>query len=229
MGERVEREVQRRLREQQKIRKLLKPHPTLAVDGHESISSFDNPTFILGQSPIKRDILIRASLPLQHRNFGPELSLPYQHGRHTKDNASLPAHWCESSIFACCHITQHILTCPPWPSSSFLPSSPSLTSPFLTLTLTLDSRTLPLTLPKFHQKYETRGIPVPTPGPNDLLIKTGAAGFCHTDYQVWEGVYKSPLPITGSHEPVGTIVALGKDVDGGSWKVGMRVGVLLFR
>ncbi|KAF2652209.1 alcohol dehydrogenase GroES-like domain-containing protein [Lophiostoma macrostomum CBS 122681] len=79
----------------------------------------------------------------------------------------------------------------------------------------------------FHQKYEIRDIPVPIPGPNDLLIKTGAAGFCHTDYQVWEGVYESPLPMTGSHEPVGTVVAIGSSVKG--WRVGQRVGVLLFR
>jgi NADPH:quinone reductase-like Zn-dependent oxidoreductase len=61
-----------------------------------------------------------------------------------------------------------------------------------------------------------------------VLIKTGAAGFCHTDYQVWEGVYKSPLPIAGSHEPVGTIVAVGSEAQS-KWKVGQRVGVLLFR
>lgn len=71
-------------------------------------------------------------------------------------------------------------------------------------------------------------MPVPTPGDNDVLIKTAAAGFCHTDYQVWQGVYESPLPIAGSHEPVGTIVAVGSKAQS-KWKVGQRVGVLLFR
>lgn len=33
--------------------------------------------------------------------------------------------------------------------------------------------------------------------------------------------------MTPSHEPVGTIVALGSEVDG--WKVGDRIGALLFR
>ncbi|KAL1631093.1 hypothetical protein SLS56_004619 [Neofusicoccum ribis] len=62
-------------------------------------------------------------------------------------------------------------------------------------------------LTEFNKPYELLEIPVPTIGPNDLLIKIGAAGFCHTDHQVYEGVYKSQLPITPSHEPVGTVVA----------------------
>ena len=61
-----------------------------------------------------------------------------------------------------------------------------------------------------------------------MLIKTGAAGFCHTDYQVWEGVYESPCPIVPSHEPVGTITAVGAEA-GKTWSVGQRVGTLLFR
>lgn len=88
---------------------------------------------------------------------------------------------------------------------------------------------LPLTIEiQYKQKYEIREIPVPRVGDNDLLIKVGAAGFCHTDYQVWEGVYKSPCPVVPSHEPVGTIVAVGKNA-AGTWKVGQRAGVLLFR
>src|SRR5262249_208190 len=76
--------------------------------------------------------------------------------------------------------------------------------------------------------YELHEIPVPEVGDSDLLVKSAAAGFCHTDYQVWEGVYQSPTPIVPSHEPVGTIVAVGPKVQG-KWKVGQRVGALLFR
>jgi D-arabinose 1-dehydrogenase-like Zn-dependent alcohol dehydrogenase len=70
---------------------------------------------------------------------------------------------------------------------------------------------------------------VPEPGESDVLLKIGAAGFCHTDYQVWEGVYGSELPLVPSHEPVGTIVKLGSKVQGGKWKIGDRVGCLLFQ
>ncbi|KAF2797520.1 putative alcohol dehydrogenase, partial [Melanomma pulvis-pyrius CBS 109.77] len=81
---------------------------------------------------------------------------------------------------------------------------------------------------QYKQKYELNEIPAPLINDNDVLVKTGAAGFCHTDYQVWEGVYESPCPIVPSHEPVGTIVAVGS-VAQAKWKVGQRVGVLLFR
>ena len=81
---------------------------------------------------------------------------------------------------------------------------------------------------KFNEAYEIQEIPVPKYGDNDLLLKVGAAGFCHTDYQVYEGVYQSKLPLTPSHEPVGTIVALGNKASK-NWKVGQRVGMLNLR
>ena len=71
-------------------------------------------------------------------------------------------------------------------------------------------------------------VPVPVPGSGEVLIRIAAAGFCHTDYQVYEGAYKTKLPHTGSHEPTGTIAAIGADASG-AWKVGDRVGVYLFR
>ena len=49
-------------------------------------------------------------------------------------------------------------------------------------------------------------------------------------YQVWEGVYESPTPLIPSHEPVGEIVAIGPQAERlGIWRLGQRVGVLLFR
>ncbi|GIJ81502.1 hypothetical protein Asppvi_000001 [Aspergillus pseudoviridinutans] len=71
-------------------------------------------------------------------------------------------------------------------------------------------------------------VPVPTPGPGELLIRVAAAGFCHTDYQVYKGAYGTQLPFTGSHEPAGTIVQLGPNILG-DWRVNDRVGVLNFR
>ena len=73
---------------------------------------------------------------------------------------------------------------------------------------------------------------MPQIGENDVLVKVGAAGFCHTDYQVWEGVYGQVYgfkpPLTPSHEPVGTIVAVGSKAQA-RWQVGQRVGVSFFR
>lgn len=61
-----------------------------------------------------------------------------------------------------------------------------------------------------------------------MLIRVAASSFCHTDYQVYQGVYKTQLPFTGSHEPAGTVAAFGSKVEGG-WAIGDRVGVLNFR
>ncbi|CAI6331741.1 unnamed protein product [Periconia digitata] len=80
----------------------------------------------------------------------------------------------------------------------------------------------------YKQPYQLNKVSVPKIGDNDLLVKIKAAGFCHTDYQVWEGVYGSPTPIIGSHEPVGVVVAVG-DTAQGKWEVGQRVGVNLFQ
>ncbi|KAH7000543.1 chaperonin 10-like protein [Ilyonectria destructans] len=86
-----------------------------------------------------------------------------------------------------------------------------------------------LRLVKFNENYQLQGdVPVPSPGPGELLVRVAAAGFCHTDYQVYEGAYGTELPFTGSHEPAGTVAALGPEVPT-DWKVGDRVGVLNFR
>ncbi|KGO40566.1 Polyketide synthase, enoylreductase [Penicillium expansum] len=86
-----------------------------------------------------------------------------------------------------------------------------------------------LRLINYNENYQLRtDVPVPTPGPGELLIRVAAAGFCHTDYQVYQGVYGTQLPFTGSHEPAGTVVKLGSDVPG-DWKVDDRVGVVNFR
>lgn len=86
-----------------------------------------------------------------------------------------------------------------------------------------------LTTRQYNENYKFRNdVPVPTPGPGELLIRVASAGFCHTDYQVYQGAYGTQLPFTGSHEAAGTIVRLGPNVLG-DWKVNDRVGVINFR
>jgi len=77
-------------------------------------------------------------------------------------------------------------------------------------------------------KYTIQDIDVPTPKGYEYLIKIGAAGFCHTDAMVANGEFESmgcKAPITGSHEPAGTIVSMGEDAKkAGLHKIGDRVG-----
>ncbi|KAJ0161975.1 alcohol dehydrogenase [Colletotrichum tanaceti] len=86
------------------------------------------------------------------------------------------------------------------------------------------------TIKGFNQGYEVKDVKVPTDlGPNDVLVKIAAAGYCHTDLQVQEGVYESAGAkpgLVGSHEPVGTVVKLGSEAgkQGRGLKVGDHVG-----
>ncbi|CAO2652317.1 Nn.00g006000.m01.CDS01 [Neocucurbitaria sp. VM-36] len=81
---------------------------------------------------------------------------------------------------------------------------------------------------EYNTPYELCDRQVPVCGDHDLLIEVRAAGFCHSDLQVLQGQFPTQLPMIPSHEPVGTIIHIGSNVEG-SWKVGDRVGVLNFK
>ncbi|MCX7381115.1 MAG: alcohol dehydrogenase catalytic domain-containing protein, partial [Alphaproteobacteria bacterium] len=49
-------------------------------------------------------------------------------------------------------------------------------------------------------------------GPNDVLVKLGASGLCHTDLEVIEGQIAYPLPIILGHEGAGRVEAVGSAV-----------------
>ncbi len=67
-------------------------------------------------------------------------------------------------------------------------------------------------------------VPVPEPGPGEILVKIEACGLCHSDLHFWLGEHPlTNLPATLGHEGIGTIVKLGEGV--ANLKSGMRVGV----
>lgn len=49
-------------------------------------------------------------------------------------------------------------------------------------------------------------------GPREVLIKTGAAGVCHSDLHYMEGKYKTRTPTVVGHEAAGVVEAVGSDV-----------------
>ncbi|KAL1747901.1 hypothetical protein HDZ31DRAFT_30784 [Schizophyllum fasciatum] len=57
-------------------------------------------------------------------------------------------------------------------------------------------------------------VPVPKPGPDEVLIKVLAAGMCHSDllYFKYDNMWASRETFTMGHEGAGTIAALGADV-----------------
>jgi propanol-preferring alcohol dehydrogenase len=71
---------------------------------------------------------------------------------------------------------------------------------------------------------ELMDMPVPTPAPDQLLIKVSVCGICHTEIDEIEGRLVPPkFPIVPGHEIVGRVHAVGSEVR--KYKPGDRVGV----
>lgn len=68
-------------------------------------------------------------------------------------------------------------------------------------------------------------IPVPVPGPGELLVKVMACGVCHTDLHAVDGDWpaKPHVPFVPGHEVAGVVAALGPGVT--DFKEGDPVGV----
>lgn len=65
-------------------------------------------------------------------------------------------------------------------------------------------------------------LPVPEPGPEEVLVTVAACGVCASDLHVVQGVTPAGhLPIVLGHEAAGTITAVGADVS--QWQPGDRV------
>lgn len=78
--------------------------------------------------------------------------------------------------------------------------------------------------PPWPQKLMTiEELPMPAPGPGEVLIKVAAGGVCRTDleYLKGDGPTPKPPPLVLGHEPVGTIAGLGEGVKG--FQIGQRV------
>ncbi|MCS7011783.1 MAG: zinc-dependent alcohol dehydrogenase family protein [Anaerolineales bacterium] len=67
-------------------------------------------------------------------------------------------------------------------------------------------------------------VPVPRPGPGQVLIKLRACGVCHTDLHIVDGELPNPkLPLILGHQIVGEVVACGPGAE--RFQTGERVGV----
>jgi alcohol dehydrogenase, propanol-preferring len=66
-------------------------------------------------------------------------------------------------------------------------------------------------VPEFGARLEILDVPVPRPGPGQVLVKIEASGLCHTDIHAARGDWpvKPKMPLVPGHEGVGTIVAVG--------------------
>ncbi len=75
-----------------------------------------------------------------------------------------------------------------------------------------------------RQPLRLAAVAVPTPGPGQVLIRVHACAVCRTDLHVVDGELTQPkLPLVPGHEIVGSVAALGADVE--RFRIGDRVGV----
>jgi len=67
-------------------------------------------------------------------------------------------------------------------------------------------------------------VPVPQPGPAQVLLRVHACGVCRTDLHIVDGELTDPkLPLIPGHEIVGSVVQMGSRIT--RFRVGDRVGV----
>jgi len=77
----------------------------------------------------------------------------------------------------------------------------------------------------FGKPLTIEDVPVPQPGPGEVLVKVKACGVCHTDLHAASGDWpvKPVPPFIPGHEAAGVVAALGADVAG--LRIGDAVGV----
>ncbi|SVC04800.1 uncharacterized protein METZ01_LOCUS257654, partial [marine metagenome] len=60
---------------------------------------------------------------------------------------------------------------------------------------------------------EIEEVEICEPGPREVLIRTAAAGVCHSDLHFVEGLYPTRMPIVMGHESAGVVEQVGTDVN----------------
>lgn len=61
-------------------------------------------------------------------------------------------------------------------------------------------------------RLDIEDVDIAEPGPREVLIRTAAAGLCHSDLHFMEGKYTYPCPAVLGHESAGVVEAVGSMV-----------------
>jgi alcohol dehydrogenase, propanol-preferring len=68
----------------------------------------------------------------------------------------------------------------------------------------------------YQEPLRIEEVPVPEPGPDEILLKVAATGMCRSDYQLLDGYFKDPFPVEfpyiPGHEVTGRVAGLGSAV-----------------
>jgi len=63
-----------------------------------------------------------------------------------------------------------------------------------------------------NKPMEIEEIQISKPGPREVLVRTLAAGICHSDMHFWNGTYPGAVPMVLGHESAGVVEQVGSDV-----------------
>ncbi len=97
--------------------------------------------------------------------------------------------------------------------------SPSTTIPDLQWAQVLEKPGAPLVY---------KQIPVPKPGPDEILVKMRYTGVCHTDLHAMKGDWplERKIPLVGGHEGAGIVIAKGELVNKeNDFQIGDKAGI----
>jgi propanol-preferring alcohol dehydrogenase len=80
-------------------------------------------------------------------------------------------------------------------------------------------------LTAYGQPLSIRDVPIPEPGPGEVLVRLDACGICHTDVHYWRGEHELPRPLPQilGHEGIGKVVKLGPQAN--RFKEDDRIGI----
>jgi S-(hydroxymethyl)glutathione dehydrogenase/alcohol dehydrogenase len=67
-------------------------------------------------------------------------------------------------------------------------------------------------LREVNQPMEIEEVAISKPGPREVLVRTVAAGVCHSDLHFYNGTYPGRLPLVLGHESAGVVEQVGSDV-----------------
>ena len=69
-------------------------------------------------------------------------------------------------------------------------------------------------LREVKKPLQIEDVQINKPGPHEVLIRTAAAGVCHSDLHFIEGKFTAQMPIVLGHESAGVVEEVGSDVRG---------------
>ena len=67
-------------------------------------------------------------------------------------------------------------------------------------------------LREINKPLSIEDVQISKPGPREVLVRTAAAGVCHSDLHFQNGSYPYPLPAVLGHESAGVVETVGSDV-----------------